>query len=180
MKKIILACLFMFSCTLIPVSANNETETNGTKTVKYTEDGIPIINIDDMVPSTDIDLSDGLSVQHSPLPFAYGDIIYNDYYVKAPAWKSIDIGYFIFGYAGDRVLLEWDGATESNPKIDVVIKFPSGEIFSIYDNYGDMINRNAGSMYIESNKASQVHIWFSSYNDNDVTFYRVTTKDGAR
>lgn len=179
MKKVFLACLFMFSCTLIPVSANTENEQKNVTNIGFTEDEIIDITLNKADATSNVDLSNGLNVEHSPLPFAYGDIIYDDYYVYVPARKSVNLGQIHFAYDGDRILIEWDGATQLNPQMDIVVEYDDGSQYSFYEKEGVLINKNSGTLRITSSEVGYVHIWFRSLNYSDVTFYRITTKDGA-
>lgn len=179
MKKVLLACLFMFSCTLIPASANEVVGQVNTDQIIYTNDGVPIINIDEL-RTPNVDLSDGLIADHSAQPFAYGDVIYNMNYLTVPARKSVNLGLVHFGFSGDRVLIEWDGATQSNPQMDIVVEYEDGSQYSLYEAKGTLLTSNSGSIILQSSGSGYTHIWFRSLNYSDVVFYRVTLADGYK
>lgn len=180
MKKALLAVMLLFFCALVPVSANTENEQNKTSGIIYNEEGIPEIDLRMLTPSTNIDLSKGLVAEHAPMEMAFGDVIYNNYYVTVPARQSVDMGIINFAYAGDRLLIEWDGATQLNPQMDIVIAYSDGTQFSVYESLGYLMSTNAGSVILNAGKASKVHIWLRSLNYSDVVFYRVTLADGAQ
>lgn len=113
-----------------------------------------------------------------------GDLIYEYYYLELRRNTSVSLGVFLSENNSDRFTIEWDGATQYDPELDIIIEnLADGSQVSIYDWVGFEgywpIHANRGSFDVVCDSKGYYKFWLQSRNKPDVTFYRVSILDAA-
>lgn len=129
----------------------------------------------------DIDYLNGASKNYPTneiMPYAVGDLIYESYYLNVYSGTSVRLAVVLAEWDHDWFKLEWDGATQSNPKVDLITEdLNTGKQSSLYAQTGRYISTNRGSVEFAPPYTGYYRVWFMSIGSNDVTFYRVAILD---
>lgn len=172
--KMLLSVLVSLTLTSVPISskASNNIDPTTPEVIQISEDGFK-----------DVDYLNGASKeignpQIPPMPRTPGDLLSEAFYVFVGARTSVRIGVYLSEFYADTFKIEWDGATDYNPEMDIVFEdINTGKQLSLYDTYGILISENRGHVYFDANFTGYFRVWFRSLNYSDVTFYRVSVFD---